>query len=127
MPNLEFEEKRKILDQFGQLLIREAYDHSRSGVKEVISGESRKIPLLKPYCEQFDKLNKEGKELVENFMPEVISSTLFDFLRIVEENEELTLSISIKDAVYDLAELSGHLIGELPGEHGWIGKFSKYH
>ena len=125
---MDFEEKRQIMDRFGQLLVKEAYDHPRTGLKQIIRGEAKTFPRLAPFCEQFEKLDTQGKEVFEELIAQYMEESLFNFLRMIEENEEYSLTYrDSKGELFNLGEMSDSLFAELPGELGWIGKFSRFH
>ena len=125
---MDFEQKRQIVDRFGQLLVKDVYDQSRIGLKSIINGESKKFPRLAPFCEQFEKLDDQGKEVFEELIAQYIETSLFKFFRMIEENEEYSLTYrDTKGEVFNLSEISEGLFAELPGELGWIGKFSRFH
>ena len=126
--HMDFEEKRQIMDRFGQLLVKEAYDHPRTGLKQIISGEAKAFPRLAPFCEQFEKLDTQEKEVFEELIAQYIEESLFNFLRMIEENEEYSLTYkNSKGELFNLSEISENLFAELPGQLGWISKFSRFH
>ena len=126
--NMDFEEKRQVMDLFGQLLVKEAYDHPRTGLKQIINGEAKTFPRLAPFCEQFEKLDNQGKEVFEDLIAQYMEESLFNFLRMIEENEEYSLTYKdSKGVLYNLSDISESLFAELPGELGWISKFSRFH
>lgn len=112
--------EKAILDKFGKALIRSVRDRSIEKFDKISTGslKSQKALELHEITKQF---NDEQKKAIRQLVIETIDNSLFNFLDMIEQNEDdINLIVSGKD----INKLSDGLSGELFTEDGWIEKFS---
>ncbi|MFS4418470.1 hypothetical protein [Maribacter sp. 2307ULW6-5] len=65
------------------------------------------------------------KEEIERYTNEILKGSIFDFLRIFEENEQFKIIYQENGKQVNLVEISEMLKAEPIIENGWIARFSK--
>ncbi|GAA4276273.1 hypothetical protein [Aquimarina mytili] len=100
---------KEILDKFGETLVRDVFDFN---YKMLSSNIAKNLE------------NKQLDKKIKSLSRESISSILFDFLRIFEENEEFKLYYEKNGEKINLNKASEMLKAELIIENGWIDRFS---
>ncbi|WOC53129.1 hypothetical protein BPO_p0046 (plasmid) [Bergeyella porcorum] len=102
---------QEILDEFGRILIENAYDLSFSIIKENIS-----------FCKARNILEENIDEMIREYSESIV----FNLLKIFEENEQFKLIYEENGKQVDLVKISEMLKAEPIIESGWIKRFSKY-
>ncbi|MRI64134.1 hypothetical protein EDM00_09050 [Ornithobacterium rhinotracheale] len=102
---------QEILDEFGKILVRNAYDFCFEILKENIS-----------FCIK----NNILEENINDIIKEYSESMLFNLLKIFEEDERFRLIYEENGQQVDLVKISEMLKAEPIIENGWIDRFSKY-
>ncbi|GIZ16114.1 hypothetical protein [Capnocytophaga catalasegens] len=113
---------QEILDEFGEMIIRESYDYQLNFIKNKIED----LRLTESYTSLFDNMTSIQKKELEKYTQEILSGFLFDILRIFEENEQFKLIYEENGKQVDLVKISEMLKAEPIIENGWIKRFSKY-
>ena len=101
---------KEILDKFGEVLIKTAYNLNL----EIMEKNIKKNISEKELSKKISFLFKENLEAI-----------FFDFLKIFEENEEFKLYYEKNNQKINLVEISEMLKAEVLTEDGWIERFSK--
>jgi len=126
MDNLTNEQQKELVDIFGELVIKKVRDSAlkkgmaKATLKHTNPGKLKQYECLK-------ELPELQQEAVCDLLSETITSTIYDFIKLFEENASL-LEMNIKKDgnVYDIIKIS-----EEPGsdicfyENGWIQRFSE--
>ncbi|CAI9429322.1 MULTISPECIES: hypothetical protein [Weeksellaceae] len=113
----------KILNEFGNILIENVYDNQLRFIMNSIKDLSQ----TEGYKNLFKDMNGIQKKEIEKYTKEILSGALFDFLNLLEENDEYKLIYgNTCDNQLDLNKISENLKAEPIIENGWIDRFSKY-
>lgn len=113
----------KILNEFGNILIENVYDNQLRFIMNSIKDLSQ----TEGYKNLFKDMNGIQKKEIEKYTKEILSGALFDFLNLLEENDEYKLIYgNTCDNQLDLNKISENLKAEPIIENGWIHWFSKY-
>ena len=115
---------KEILDELGKKVVKDIYDDGVSYFNQILS-RTTKWNSGKEYSEVFNKLNLEDQIIVRKYIEEVLSTSLFAFLKVFEENEQFKLYYETDDQKIDLVKISEDLKAEPIIENGWIDRFSK--
>tara|TARA_R110002050_G_scaffold204522_4_gene340177 strand:+ start:106016 stop:106405 length:390 start_codon:yes stop_codon:yes gene_type:complete len=116
---------KDILDEFGELIATTAFDSQYGSLIQVLNGEGNQFLRLKSLVDLFDRFNVDEKVEIQNYIFNLISGTLFDFLKIFEENEQFKLIYDENGKQINLLEISEMLKAEPIIKNGWIERFSK--
>lgn len=112
---------QEILDAFGGLIIKEVYDNQLRFINNEISD----LKQTENFENLFYNLNEQGFNELKLYTKEILSGSLFNFLRVFEENEQFKLYFEEKGQKVNLIEISETLKAEPIIENGWIERFSK--
>jgi hypothetical protein len=115
-------DNQEILNEFGRLVISEAYDNHIALVKNNLE-DLRKTERFKNLFKEMTPIQK--KEL-ETLSEEILSGLLFDFLRIFEEHQNFKIVYEAGNKAVNLVKLSEMFKAELIIEGGWIDRFSQF-
>jgi len=115
---------QKILDEFGKLVGTEGFDSSYGSIVEILNGTCPNL-MKKDLIRIFNKLDNLEKNKIKIYIYELISGTLFNFLKIFEENEQFKLYYENENQKVNLLEISEMLKAEPIIEGGWIERFSE--
>ena len=115
---------QEILDLFGRHVGSDAFDSSYGSIVEILNGTCPNL-LMKDKMELFNKFTEKEKEIVKNYIYDLISGTIFDFLRVFEEHPEFKIIYEEDGQQVDLNKISEMLKAEPIIENGWIERFSK--
>lgn len=115
---------KEILDVFGKKVIENIYDDGIHYFNQITTNTT-KWGAGKEYSDIFSKLNKEDKILATKYISEVLSTSIFAFLKIFEEHPEYKIIYEEDGQQVDLNKISEMLKAELLIENGWIQRFSK--
>jgi hypothetical protein len=120
-------EEQKILNHFGEILMKEVRDRVMRLEQATIIGSIKTEESQKLY-DQIKDFTPEAKETVESFILDSIDSVLHRFLWMIEQHEEFDLVYrgENKETLISLRDISEMLCAEPTGEDGWIERFSKY-
>ncbi|TGN26073.1 MULTISPECIES: hypothetical protein [Weeksellaceae] len=113
----------EILNEFGNILIENVYDSQLRFIMNSIIDLSQ----TEDYLNLFKGMNEIQKKEIEKYTKEILSGALFDFLKVLEENDGYKLVYgNTCDNQLDLNKISENLKAEPIIENGWIDRFSKY-
>jgi len=115
---------KEILDIFGKYVGSDAFDSSYGSIIEVLDGSCPNL-MMKDKVELFNRFSDKEKKVIKEYIYELISGTLFDFLRIFEEHQEFKIVYEEEGTQIDLNKISEMLKAEPIIENGWIERFSK--
>ena len=115
---------QEILDTIGEEIIKFSFD---SAIGNLLSLRIKENPpvIFKEYVELFKKMNNKDFSILQKYLEESIGDTIFNILRIFEEDGRFKL-IYEEDGKQINLEISEMLKAEPLGENGWIERFSKY-
>ena len=102
----------------------DVFDSSYGSIVEILDGTCPNL-LMRDKIELFNKFSPTEKEVIREYIFELISGTLHDFLRIFEENEQFKVVYEEDGEQVDLNKISEMLKSEPIIENGWIERFSK--
>ena len=112
----------KILDDFGKLLIKEVFDNQYKFILNNIQDLSN----TEEYKNLFSGMTLIQKKEIENYTKELLKGSLFDFLKIFEENDKYKLIFEDNNNQTDINKISEMLKAEPIIEDGWIDRFSEF-
>lgn len=116
---------KELLDKFGEKLMKEVRDYAVPHWDNIIQG-SMKTTEAKMIYDKVSNMKKEDIEILTNIIPKIVDTTLFYFLRMIEEDDGFDLVADTESGEkVSLREESWGLAGELYNEDGWISKYSK--
>lgn len=113
---------KEILDNFGELLVKEVFDNQY----RFILNEVEDLKQTDGYRNLFRSMDENQKKEMENYTKEILKGSLFDFLKIFEENEEFKIVFFESERDIDLNKISEMLKSEPIIENGWIDRFSDF-
>lgn len=112
---------KEILDEFGEILITNVFDLSY----ELINNSIATFKNTEGYKNLFNNITLEGKKEFDNIIFDRLHGALFNFLKILEENEQFKIVYEENGEQINLVEISEMLKSEIFHEDGWIARFSK--
>jgi len=115
---------KKVLNQFGKLLMKEVRDIAISEFHDII--EDNFVSKESKYLQGIVKKDNIKKDSLEKIVTEMIDRTIFKFLFLFEMNEEFSIVANSGKTPKNLVEISDGLSGEIFTEDGWIKKYSQY-
>nr|WP_235715902.1 hypothetical protein [Acetivibrio cellulolyticus] len=105
--------------------MKEVRDYAIPHWDSVIGGKTQTTEA-KIIQDNLSKMKKEDIEIIINIIPKIVDTTLFYFLRMIEEDDGFDLVADAENGdKVSLREESWGLAGELYNEEGWIAKYSK--
>ena len=116
---------QEILDTIGEEIIKFSFD---SAIGNLLSLRIKENPpvIFKEYVELFKKMNNKDFSILQKYLEESIGDTIFNILRIFEEDGRFKLIYEEDGKQINLVEISEMLKAEHIIENGWIERFSKY-
>ena len=116
---------QEILDTIGEEIIKFSFD---SAIGNLLSLRIKENPpvIFKEYVELFKKMNNKDFSILQKYLEESIGDTIFNILRIFEEDGRFKLIYEEDGTQINLVEISEMLKAEPIIENGWIERFSKY-
>jgi hypothetical protein len=116
---------QEILDTIGEEIIKFSFD---SAIGNLLSLRIKENPpvIFKEYVELFKKMNNKDFSILQKYLEESIGDTIFNILRIFEEDGRFKLIYEEDGKQINLVEISEMLKAEPIIENGWIERFSKY-
>ncbi len=117
-------ENKEILDEFGQKVIKGAFDPVYGNLRSLKDIENPPI-MFREYSDFIKSLSENDFAILQKYLADRIGSCLFDFLRVFEENEEFKLTYEKDGRKVNLVEISEMLKAEPIIENGWIERFSQ--
>jgi hypothetical protein len=115
-------DKNEILDKFGKILIQQVFDNQ---VKFILN-DLKELSKTKEYANLFKTMTEVQKNELVLYTSEILKGTLFDFLKIFEENPQYKLIYEEnKGHQINLLEISEMLKAEPIIENGWLKRFSE--
>ncbi len=115
---------KEILEQFGKYVGSDAFDSSYGSIVEILNATCPN-QMMQDKVELFSRFSSKEKKVIREYIYELISGTLFDFLRIFEEHPEFKIVYEENGQQVDLNKISEMLKAEPIIENGWIAKYSK--
>ena len=126
MDALTKEQKKEMLDAFGERLVKK-----RDVVLEIAMKIATQTTInpgkQKQYC-ALSGLSTEQQEAVCDLLSEVITNIIYSFFNMVEENAAMMKLVLIKNGTeYNMVDISEELGSEITfhDDSGWIQRFSK--
>jgi hypothetical protein len=116
---------REALNSFGKVLIERARDETIEKWFTVLDGFA-KAPDYVALFETYSKLDKDARTFVRSIVAQVVDSTLFNTLVMLEGERKLDLIWLDGVDAFHLREESDGLGGELFSEEGWIALNSRF-
>lgn len=116
---------QEILDTIGEEIIKFSFDPAIGNLLSLRIKENPPV-IFKEYVELFKKMNNKDFSILQKYLEESIGDTIFNILRIFEEDERFKLIYEENGKQINLVEISEMLKAEPLGENGWIDRFSKY-
>ena len=111
----------EILDEFGQLITKEVFDKQY----KFILNKVEDLAQTEGYKNLFTGMNYEQKKEIEFYTREILKGSIFDFLRVFEENNTFKIVYENDGQNVDLNQISDMLKSEPIIMNGWIERFSK--
>jgi hypothetical protein len=115
---------KEILEQFGKYVGSDAFYSSYGSIVEILNATCPN-QMMQDKVELFSRFSSKEKKVIREYIYELISGTLFDFLRIFEEHPEFKIVYEENGQQVDLNKISEMLKAEPIIENGWIAKYSK--
>ena len=115
---------KEILDQFGKYVGSDAFDSSYGSMIEILNATCPN-QMMQDKVELFSRFSSEEKKIIKEYIYELTSGTIFDFLRIFEEHPEFKIIYEENGNQVDLNKISEMLKAEPIIDNGWIQRFSK--
>ena len=116
-----------ILEKFGKQLIQKCFDIPFYMLEFYRNPNIKVHEKNKEYIEHFKSMDEVQIEKYIRFHEEIMTATIFEFMKIFEENKEFELNYRKENGeLVNLSTLSDHIMAEPLTENGWIKKFSKY-
>ena len=116
---------QEILDTIGEEIIKFSFDPAIGNLLSLRIKENPPV-IFKEYVELFKKMNNKDFSILQKYLEESIGDTIFNILRIFEEDERFKLIYEEDGKQINLVEISEMLKAEPLGENGWIERFSRY-
>ena len=116
---------QEILDTIGEEIIKFSFDPAIGNLLSLRIKENPPV-IFKEYVELFKKMNNKDFSILQKYLEESIGDTIFNILRIFEEDGRFKLIYEENGKQINLVEISEMLKAEPLGENGWIERFSKY-
>lgn len=111
----------QILYEFGQLVTNEVFDKQY----KFILNKVEDLAQTEGYKNLFTGMNCLQKKEMEFYTSEILKASLFDFLRVFEENNTFKIVYENDEQQVDLNQISDMLKSEPIITNGWIERFSK--
>lgn len=112
---------KEILDEFGKIIIKSVYDNQFRFIKNNV----RDLAQTEGYKNLFSSMTEIQKIEIENYTKEILKGSLFDFLKMFEENDQFKIVYDQDGQQFDLNKISEMLKAEPIIENGWISRFSE--
>ena len=116
---------QEILDTIGEEIIKFSFDPAIGNLLSLRIKENPPV-IFKEYVELFKKMNNKEFSILQKYLEESIGDTIFNILRIFEEDGRFKLIYEEDGKQINLVEISEMLKAEPIIENGWIERFSKY-
>ena len=118
----------KLLDGFGELLIKNVRDRSLGISMNIVKRTTPNQLDLERY-KVFENLTDDEKEAVCDLLSETITDTLYNFLEMFEENpDKMKLMLVDDDKLTDMVDISEKMGSEIAcydDDEGWIQRYSE--
>lgn len=117
--------KKKILDVFGELIMKHVRDETVSTWDRMLDGQMKGL-TAQDVNKKVSSFSEEQLEIIKWMIPKIVDQGLHNLLVMFEESDELFLGLNRENGdKEDIKEESDGLSGELYTEDGWIKRFSK--
>jgi hypothetical protein len=114
----------EILDNFGKIVVDNIYDDQMLFHKRILADQTP-WGIKKEYVAVTNKLDANDQAILTNYMHDILSTSLFAFLKVFEEHQEYKIVYEEEGRQVNLAEISEMLKAEPIIDDGWIARFSK--
>jgi len=118
---------KKILNQFGEIMISEVRDEAIEKFEKIASGRIKSV-TAKEIQAKLQLFSSDQIKIMREIIVNSIDDAVHNFLWMIEQHDELEVTLgegefSIKE---NINKLSDGLSGEIYTEDGWIAAYSKY-
>jgi hypothetical protein len=114
-----------VLDEFGEMVVRDVYDHVISLMADMMSS-----PSLDPSWQRihtaYTTLDDRSAKVVQSLVMDAIDQTFANFLNFFDAREIKVMMNSKGGKTVDVVELSDGLAVEPYTDEGWIARYSKF-
>jgi len=118
--------KRELLEQFGQLLMHDVRDKAIWRCNALATGHLKGERAAKLASASAKLVEPAQREAVLALIPEFVDSVIFQFLFMIDDQEEVDLLLTTETGErVSLKESSDGLAGELFNQDGWIALYSQ--
>lgn len=127
MNNLTTEQKKEIMDKFGEFIISNVRDNALKISMDIVHRTTKNQVKSRQY-NNLNNLSYEEQEAICDLLSETITDVIYRFLEAFEENaERIKLLYNYNGTDYDLTQVSEKMGSEIAcfEDDGWIQKFSK--
>lgn len=127
MNNLSMNQKKEIMDAFGELVITDVRDSSLKIAMDIVKRTTANQVKINQYADLAD-LSVEEQESICDLLSETVTDVIYRFLEAFEENsDKIKLYYNYNGTDYDLTQVSEKMGSEIARfeDDGWIQKFSE--
>lgn len=127
MNNLSMNQKKEIMDAFGELVITDVRDSSLKIAMDIVKRTTANQVKINQYADLAD-LSVEEQESICDLLSETVTDVIYRFLEAFEENsDKIKLYYNYNGTDYDLTQVSEKMGSEIAcfEDDGWIQKFSE--
>lgn len=127
MNNLTTEQKKEIMDKFGEFIISNVRDNALKISMDIVHMTTKNQVKARQY-NNLNNLSYEEQEAICDLLSETVTDVIYRFLEAFEENDEkIKLLYNYNGTDYDLTQVSEKMGSEIAcfEDDGWIQKFSK--
>lgn len=127
MNNLSMNQKKEIMDAFGELVITDVRDSSLKIAMDIVKRTTANQVKINQYADLAD-LSVEEQESICDLLSETVTDVIYRFLEAFEENsDKIKLYYNYNGTDYDLTQFSEKMGSEIAcfEDDGWIQKFSE--
>jgi hypothetical protein len=118
-------ENQAILEEFGSILVKDAYDECFAFP---ISLRNKLNPpaIVREYAALFQRLSEEDFEVLKRYHHQNLGALLFNILKIFDEHPEFAIYYEDGNQKVKLTEISEDLKAEPIIQGGWVERFSRF-
>ncbi len=127
MEDISKEQKKKILDFFGRLVILSVRDGALKISMDIVQQKTPN-PIKRKQYRELEGLTPLQQEAICDLLSETITDTIYRFMEMFEENSsKMKIVVEYEGEEFDLSQISEVMGSEIAcfDESGWIQKFSE--
>lgn len=127
MESISKQEKHIIMNQVGELIIRNVRDDALKISMDIVMGDTRNCIKKKQYRVLSD-LTEGQKDAICNLLSETVTDTIYRFLELFEEKSgDVKMTVNFEGKEYNILDVSEKMGSEIAYDspEGWIQKYSK--